>query len=259
MLRVARALARVSAVQALQYRVEALGEALLTLVRVATAVVPLLVVFGQRQSVEGWTRDEMLIVLGWFTFLTGVLEGTLSPSLLAVIEQVRNGTLDFVLIKPADAQLLVSFSKLSPTRIVDLVCGLGLIVTAFVRMGRWPSPGDLALSFVLLLSALAVLYSIALLVVSIAFVAVRVDNLFFLFTSTFDLARWPTTIFGGVLRIIFTFVLPLALMTTVPALAVLGKLEWTNAVGALLGSVAFFLIARFVWLRSLARYTSASS
>ena len=107
--RVARALARISAVQALQYRAEALGEALLTFVRVATTLVPLWVVFGQRPQVDGWTRPEMLLVVGWFTLLTGVLEGAVSPSLLAVIEHVRTGTLDFVLLKPADAQLLTTF------------------------------------------------------------------------------------------------------------------------------------------------------
>ena len=141
-LRVARALGRLSLVQALQYRAEAIGEALLTLVRVATTLVPLWVVFGQRPSVDGWTRPEMLLVVGWFTLLTGVLEGAVSPSLLAVIEHVRTGTLDFVLIKPADAQLLVSFSRLAPARVIDVLCSLGLFVWAFVQLGRWPAPGE---------------------------------------------------------------------------------------------------------------------
>jgi ABC-2 type transport system permease protein len=257
--RVARALARISLVQALQYRAEALGEALLTLVRVATTLVPLWVVFGQRPTVDGWTRPEMLLVVGWFTLLTAVLEGAVSPSLLAVIEHVRTGTLDFVLLKPADAQLLVSFSRLVPVRVVDFSCGVALLVWAFVQMGRWPAPGDVALSLLVLGAALAVLYAIAILVVSIAFVAVRVDNLLFLFTSLFDFARWPTTIFRGFLLVVFTFIVPLALMTTYPAQALLGKLGWRTVLGALAGAVAFSALARFTWTRSLAKYTSASS
>jgi len=68
----------------------------------------------------------MLVVLGWFVALKGVLEGTLSPSLMQVIEHVRKGTLDFVLLKPADAQLLVSLSKIEPWRLIDLL-GAGVI------------------------------------------------------------------------------------------------------------------------------------
>ena len=103
------------------------------------------------------------------------------------------------------------------------------------------------------------LYSIAIIVISIAFVAVRVDNLIFLFGSIFDLARWPSTIFRGALAFIFTYVLPLALMTTYPALALLGRLTLPTALGALAGALLFTIVSRAAWMASLRRYTSASS
>ena len=108
-------------------------------------------------------------------------------------------------------------------------------------------------------AALLVLYSIAILVVSIAFVAVRVDNLLYLFQSVFDVARWPSTVFRGLLSVLFTFVLPLALMTTYPALALLGKISGRTALGAIAGSLAFATVARAIWIASIRRYTSASS
>jgi ABC-2 type transport system permease protein len=111
----------------------------------------------------------------------------------------------------------------------------------------------------MLCAAVLVLYSIAILVVSIAFVAVRVDNLLYLFQSVFDVARWPSTVFRGALAVIFTFVLPLALMTTYPALALLGKLTPQTAVAALAGSLLFAGVARAIWIVSIRRYTSASS
>jgi len=201
----------------------------------------------------------MLIVLGWFVALKGVLEGTLSPSLMQVVEHVRKGTLDFVLIKPADAQLLVSFAKIEQWRVVDLV-GAGFIFAyAFRRIGHAPTWGQILLAAVLLGAAVLVLYSIAILVVSIAFIAVRVDNLLYLFQSIFDVARWPVSIFRGTLAIIFTYVLPLALMTTYPALALLGKLSLATAASALIGTVVFAGVARAIWRASIARYTSASS
>jgi len=78
---------------------------------------------------------------------------------------------------------------------------------AFQRIGRPPGLIQVLLAVAMLCAAVLVLYSIAILVVSIAFVAVRVDNLLYLFQSIFDVARWPSTVFRGVLSVIFTFVL----------------------------------------------------
>lgn len=258
-LSILRAQLRASVAMALQYRVEFLVEGALAILWIAVTLVPVLVVFGTRQVVEGWTFPEMLLVLGWFVALKGVLEGAVSPSLTAVIEHVRKGTLDFVLLKPADAQLLVSVAKLEPWRVLDLV-GAGLIfVYAFGKLGRAPTAGEVLAAGAMLLGALLVLYSISILVVSIAFFAVRVDNLLYLFQSVFDVARWPSTIFRGFLAVLFTYVLPLALMTTYPALALLGKLRVETALSALAGTVAFAAFARLVWSRSIGKYTSASS
>ena len=259
LLRVVRAQLRASLALALQYRLEFFVEGLLALLWIAVTLVPLLVVFGTRGTVAGWTFPEMLVVLGWFVALKGVLEGTLSPSLMQVIEHVRKGTLDFVLLKPADAQVLVSLSKIEPWRIIDFV-GAGVIFAyAFRQIGHPPAWTSFLLAAAMLGAAILVLYSIAIMVVSIAFVAVRVDNLLYLFQSTFDVARWPSSVFRGTLAMIFTYVLPLALMTTYPALALLGKLTPGTALGALLGALAFAGLARLIWLSSIRRYTSASS
>ena len=172
---------------------------------------------------------------------------------------MRKGTLDFVLLKPADAQLLVSLAKIEPWRVIDLA-GAGVIFAyAFRQIGHHPTSGQALLAAALLCAAVLVLYSIAILVVSIAFIAVRVDNLLYLFQSVFDVARWPSSVFRGTLAIVFTYVLPLALMTTYPALALLGKLTPQTAIGALLGSLAFAAAARLIWIASIRRYTSASS
>lgn len=258
-LRVVRAQLRASIAVALQYRFEFAVEGALALLWIAVTLFPLLVVFGTRTEVAGWTFPEMLVVLGWFVALKGVLEGTLSPSLMQVIEHVRKGTLDFVLLKPADAQLLVSLSKLEPWRLIDLLASGVIFSVAFHRIGHPPAFTHLLLAAALLCAAVLVLYSIAILVVSIAFVAVRVDNLLYLFQSVFDVARWPSTVFRGVLAVIFTFVLPLALMTTYPALALLGKLTAGTAVAALAGALLFAGVARAIWVASIRRYTSASS
>jgi ABC-2 type transport system permease protein len=251
---------RASTAVAMQYRLDFVVQGGLALFWTSWSLVPLLVIFGKRADVAGWTFDEALVVVGWFMVMKGVLEGAVNPSLASVVEHIRKGTLDFVLLKPADAQFLVSTQKFQPWRMVDVLGGVALFTVAFRRLGRWPTAGHVLAAALLLGCAALILYSLWILVVSAAFFVVKVDNLSYLFVSIFDAARWPADVFRGVLRAVFTFVIPLAIMTTLPARALLGKdFGVVQAVGALAGAVAFAAFARIVWLRSIGRYTSASS
>src|SRR5207302_503764 len=80
-----------------------------------------------------------------------------------------------------------------------------------------------------------VLYSIWILAVSLAFWVVRLDNLSYLFNSLLDFGRWPVGIFKGFVRLFFTVVIPIALMTTYPAEALLGRLSTRTAALGVLG------------------------
>jgi ABC-2 type transport system permease protein len=250
---------RASLLALLQYRLDFVVEGLLELFWAATALVPLFVIFGARQSVAGWSFGEALLVVGWFTLLQAILEGAINPSLVSVVDHVRKGTLDFVLLKPADAQFLVSTARLQPWRATNALTALAIFGYAFHLLGRRPPLGGVLLALLLLAASTLVLYSLWILGVCLAFYVVKIDNLTHLFSSIFDAARWPSSVFRGVLSFVFTFVIPLALMTTYPALALLGRLPLAALAGALAGALAFAGLARLVWLRALGRYTSASS
>ena len=88
---------------ALQYRLDFFMEVLMALLWSGTALVPLYVLFSMRDGVRGWTAEEMLVVVGFFTMLKGVLASVIQPSLSQAVEHIRKGTLDFLLLKPADA------------------------------------------------------------------------------------------------------------------------------------------------------------
>lgn len=249
----------ISALTAMQYRADFIVRGFIATLWMGVTLVPLVVVFGVRRTVAGWTFPESLVVVGWFTLLHAVLEGAVSPSLTAVVEHVRHGTLDFVLLKPADAQFLVSTAKIEPWHVVDVAGALAIFAVAFTKLGRWPTPLQVAAGLALLVLAIVILYSIWILLISAAFWVVKVDNLSYLFGSLFDAARWPITVFRGSMRIIFTFVFPIALLTTYPALALLGRLPARTALAAFAGGLAFAVVARRVWHRALGLYTSASS
>jgi ABC-2 type transport system permease protein len=248
---------RASLVLAMQYRADFVLDGLVEVFWMATAIVPLYVVFAIRSTVAGWSFGEALMVMGWFTFLEGVIEGAINPSLVSVVEHVRKGTLDFVLIKPVDAQFLVSTARFQPWRAVNVITAVAIFGWAFRRLGRGPSAGALSTAAIAMAVAIVVLYSLWIVTVSAAFYVVRIDNLTNLFGAVFDAARWPISVFRGAVRFIFTFVVPLALMTTYPAEALLGTLPATTLGASIAGALASLVVSRIVWSASIARYTSA--
>jgi len=134
----------------LQYRVDFFVQAFMAFFWSGVALVPLLVLFSMRTGVAGWTADEALIVVGLFMALKGVLVGVIQPSLGNVVEHIRKGTLDFLLLKPVDAQFLLSTSKLDLARIVDVLAGLGLSAWALARTDATPGVRDLGLALLVL-------------------------------------------------------------------------------------------------------------
>src|SRR5689334_10357569 len=183
-----------------QYRWDFLTQGALSLVWTVLGLVPLYVALHSRPAVAGWTYEQALVVVGWFTILKGVLDGAVNPSLTAVVEHIRKGTLDFVLMKPADAQFLVSTAKFEPWKVVDLLAGIAIVVWAFTLLHTAPAASSVVVALALLAVAIAVLYSLWILAVALAFWVVRLDNLSYLFNSLLDFGRWPVGIFKGFVR-----------------------------------------------------------
>jgi ABC-2 type transport system permease protein len=250
---------RASMLIAVQYRYDFLVEGAISLFYTASALAPLFVIFDQRASVSGWSFGEALLVVGWFTLLQGVLEGAINPSLSIVVEHIRKGTLDFVLLKPADAQFLVSTARFLPWRVTNVASAAAIFAYGFYLIGAGPNVIGALAAACLFVAALVILYSLWIVVVSAAFYVVKVDNLTYLFASIFDAARWPVSVFRGLLNVLFTFVIPLALMTTYPAEALIGRLGPAEFFLPIAAAVMFGALARTVWLRAIRGYTSASS
>ncbi len=250
---------RTSMLAAMQYRLNFVVEGLMSLYWLGWNLLPLVVLFNDRTSVAGWDYPSALVVIGWFVVLRGILEGAINPSLIDVVERLRTGSFDYVLLKPADAQFLVSTSRFVPWRVVDICGGIGLMAWAFAMKGHGPAIADVGVALGLLVAAVLTMYALWILIVCAAFWVVRLDNLAFLLSAVFDAARWPVHVFRGAWRFVFTFVIPLALMTTYPAMALLGDLDARTALLALGGALTAFTLSRLAWRAALRNYTSASS
>lgn len=265
---------RMSLISQLQYRWNFLVLGLMQVFWLFVSAVPLWVAFSARAAAQGqsmantelggWGLYSSMLVLGVFSLLKAVLDGAINPSLAAVVEHIRKGTLDFVLLKPADAQFLVSTARFEPWHVLDGMASLLLIGYAAHKQGVLAvGAGPLLLAVtscvVLFLCAILMLYSLWLLVVCAAFYVVRIDNLSYLFTAVLDFARWPRAVFKGALLVVFTYVIPLTVMTSYPVDALLQRLQLSQALWAVAGAGLLLTISRFTWRRAIRQYASASS
>lgn len=257
-LRIVGALLRASLLTGLQYRADFVLDGLTGVLRALATIAPLWLVFEHREAVMGWTLEDTTLVLGLFLLLQALLQGLVEPNLGAVVEAVRTGSFDLVLLRPADSQLLVSLQRVAPAHVWDLAAALGLCGWALAQ--RPPSSAlDVAVALLMLVCGAAGMYGLWLLAVSAAFIFVRVDNLRHLLGAVVDAGRWPIPVFSGWVRWVLTVGVPVALFTSFPAMALRGTWDLALvATGVAVGG-GFAIVSRWVWVASLARYTSASS
>ena len=249
---------RMSVLAALQYRLGFWTEGVLGVAWSALGMAPLLVAVEHLDAVEGWNAWQLLLLTGCFTLVSGLFSALLQPALIESMNHIRKGTLDYVLLRPADALVLCLITAFAPWRLVEALGGLLLIVIALAQLGA-PGPLDVLAALGIGLGGLLALYALGIMVLCASFRAVQLQNLTYLMEAVLDFARWPATVFRGFLRILFTFVVPLAVMTTYPAQALLGEAS-ISTVGLSIGIGAGLMgVARVMWIRSLRGYSSASS
>jgi ABC-2 type transport system permease protein len=251
---------RLGVLNIVQYR----GEFFLAVVNAAITLVAqligLAVIFGQTSELGGWTTAGLLTLIGVHFFLSGAIGLVIQPSMEHLMQGIRLGTFDFTLTKPADSQLLASVQTVSPSRVVDVLLGVGLIAYGCVQMGTVITAPQW-LAFVLTLAfGVVIVYSFLLLLGTCAFWFVKLENILVIFSSVFGQAgRWPITIFPAWLRMVLTFLIPVAFAVTVPAQALAGGLTWLNVLAAGGLAALFFTGSRIFWFIALRRYTGASA
>ena len=260
-LRLVRQFARASAQNELAYRANFWLSLFHSLLNLVAGVLGVLVIFGQIETIRGWDLPSTLALLGVYLTLSALRGLFIGPSLeaLAGIDgEIWNGQFDFTLLRPVNAQFLASVRHWRPFALVDLVLGLGVLAVAVAQLGQSLTPLRLATFLLTLLVGVAILYAILL-----AFSALTLWNPGFLFTWVFDglfsMARYPVGLYPGWLRLVLTWIVPVGLMTTVPAQTLTGTLSGLTLVAALLAALALLAASSLLFRLGLRRYASASS
>ena len=258
-LRLAWLFFRVGSMNELQYRANFFIQLLQSAVSVVTAIVVLKLVYSHTDALNGWNESELLVVMGIQILLGGVIRTTIQPNMQRLMEEVRDGKLDFALTKPEDSQVLVSIRDVQIWRSVDVISGAAVLGYGLSGLDHAVGAGD-ALLFVALLAVGAVtIYCFWLVIATLAFWIVNVWSIMELFDGIYQTGRWPVSIYPIWLRLGVTFLVPIAFAITVPAEAATGRLGWSTvalAVGFCIVLVAF---TRWWWGFGLRRYSGASA
>jgi ABC-2 type transport system permease protein len=250
---------RVNLQIALAYRVDTLVNILLNVMWLGWELLSLGIIFSNTEALGGWGVWELIALLGVFRLVNTLMAAVIWPATERFNTSVRDGSLDYLLLQPANSLFQVSFARTVVWRVWDLALGLVLLVVGLNRSGYEPGLIELVGFAALLASGLLVIYSLWVVLIAATFWFTKFDNNVTILQALLDTGRYPATIYPPWLRMIVTFLIPIALATTVPLQALRGDLAvWQVLLFLAVGAGAYLLAYR-VWRAGVRRYSGASS
>src|SRR5262245_4313557 len=264
--RVLKTFFRNSIVREMAFRGNFLIEVVTNAFWFAAQMVFFTLIFGNVSAVNGWSRNQFFAFMATGMIINTLIEAFFMPNCANFSELIRTGNLDFALLKPIDTQFLISFEKLDMGALCHLFFPLALLGYSLGHLG-WPvSWLDAAMYVGLVGLGVAFFYSLMILLAATSVWLGRNQGLYEFWFYITIFARYPRDIYAGsvggdLLRILFSYVLPILLVITVPAEVVVGKAlrhSWITAISAAAALLGLY-VSRRVFYLALKSYRSASS
>jgi ABC-2 type transport system permease protein len=219
------------------------------------------VIYGHTEDVAGWSRWQVILLVGCSHFIQQVFTAFFLTNVSDISEHIRTGRLDFMLLLPVNTRFLVSFRKVDLGAFVNAMSALAVIGWALRNLGHLPGPWEVAAFALLCGCGVVVHYSLMFMLASVAFWTVRIQGAVWGYYNLFNIARIPEGAFPhGWFRRVFTWVLPMILVSNVPSMALLGTMR-SPWMGVSLAALALACLAasEALWRLALRRYASASA
>ncbi|MBX7212391.1 MAG: ABC-2 family transporter protein [Thermoflexales bacterium] len=258
-LRVISAHVRVNLQQDLAYRVDTLVNIATMMAWLGYDLASIAVLFGSAQNINGWLAGDIIVLLGVFRMLNTLMMSIVWPNTELFNRGIREGTLDYVFVMPVNSQALISIRRIQVWQVVNVFVAAALILAGIATSGTPVSLGEAVSFLVLMVSGAALIYALWIVLISLTFWFTKFDNNVSLLQALIDTGRWPASVYPMWMRLLVTFVVPIAVATTVPVQALRGELSPLEAVGYFAVGVAGFGLASLVWRAGSRRYSGASS
>ena len=218
------------------------------------------VIYSQVDAIGDWNRGQMIIFVGTFSMVNALNMLIYFFGVVDIPGKIKNGDLDQYLTKPVNPLLRLTFENVNPGSFPLVVMSVLIIVYGVQTTGMDVSfQLGLAYSvFVLLMTLLW--YDMEIILRTIPFLVISANGIVHLESNLIELNfRVPGILFKGVFKVIFYFLLPYGIMSTVPTQLLSGSLSVPGLVQALCVVVFFTFFALWFWKFALRHYKSASS
>ena len=243
----------------LEYKTNILVDLITAILSLLGSIFLLSIFFQNNGRIGDWEFEEALIIQGIYTILNGITNTWFNPNLTEIVKHIREGTLDFVLIKPIDSQFFISLKNLNPSGFLEIILGFCLLLFC-IRINEINlNISLLALSLITITCSICILYSLWFFISTTTIWFVKTWNATEVLRSFLYVGRFPLNSFSFSLRIFFSVFIPIAFITTIPSEAFLGISQFWKILLEVLVSIIFLFTSRKFWLFALRFYSSASS
>lgn len=215
------------------------------------------VIYKQIDSIAGLRYEQILILIGSYLLMDGFSWLTFWGGLSELRRNINNGTFDFVVVKPIDSQFFQTIARVDLEDVAKLVIGLFLIISNALKLQFDFSFANIILYILLLVNGWVIFYSFSSIAFSVVFWVNKADSQWRFINTFLHMSQYPTDIYKGVVKVIFTFLIPLAFLATAPTKILTRPIDWLLVSLSFTVAAIFFIIARLVWTAGLKKYSSA--
>ena len=218
------------------------------------------VIYRHTEHIGDWSKWEVIMLVAASHFTQQIFTGLFLNNCVQLSEHIRTGRFDFFLLLPVNTRFLISFRQVDLGAFVNAMADVAVMVYAARQLHLTPTVLQVAGFLALCGVGVLIHYSLMFLLATISFWTVRSQGIVWGYYSLFNIARMPDEAFQGLFKAIFTFGVPMLLVSNVPVRLLVNKLTSVEPVLMLLGmSLVCFVVSELGWRASIRRYTSASS
>lgn len=243
----------------LAYRADTIVNILLNLMWLGWELLSLNIIFSNTTTIGGWGFGELIALLGVFRLVNTLMIALIWPNTEKFNQSIRDGSMDYTILQPINSLFLVTFSRITVWRIWDLLLAVILIVAGINLAGDIVTPLNILTFILLAISGMVIIYSLWIVLIAMTFWFTKFDNNVTILQALLDAGRYPATVYPAWLRVIVTFIIPIAVATTVPLQALRGELGPDQILLFFVVSIVSFWLASKIWQQGLKRYSGASS
>ena len=218
------------------------------------------VLYLHTSSIGSWTQWQVVLLVGGSSFIQQTYQAFFLTNCVNISELVRTGKMDFLLMLPVNTRFLVSLRQVDLGAFINAAFAVVVMCYAAAKLNLHPTAVEFLGFLALCVVGILIHYSLMFMLAAISFWTVRAQGIVWGYYNLFNIARMPDEAFRGLFKVVFTFVLPVLLVSNVPVRVLADKLQspvlWLVLLG--MGAVCA-VISEWFWRVSVRRYTSAST